>query len=68
MIAPEQELTVPEISRAEAEQVIDDAARRYLHISGEQFVHDYESGVFAGSPDLAHKVSCVSILLPLLTR
>jgi hypothetical protein len=55
-----------EIQPDEANELIDAAARRYLKMSGREFLRLYESGEFSTRPELAHKVSCVAMLLPLI--
>lgn len=42
------------------------AARRYLNMSGVEFLKKWNSGFFKGKRELAAKVDAVSILLPLI--
>ena len=58
--------TTTEISQGEGLYLIDAAARRYLKMSGIEFLEAYHSGAFSSRPELARKVDCVAILLPLI--
>ena len=56
--------TVERISREEGKRLLDQQARRFLNMSGEQFVRDYRSGRIEHPHRLA--VARVAILLPLV--
>ena len=56
------------MSPEEAERAFDAAARRYLSISGAEFLKKWHSGYFKGKREIASKVDAVSILLPLVER
>ena len=44
---PEIDVLTPE----EAWEVVDQAARRYLHMSGQEFVRKWDAGEFRGEPE-----------------
>jgi len=44
------------------------AARRYLRMSGAEFLEKWDRGYFKTRPDLASRVDAVSILFPLIGR
>jgi hypothetical protein len=56
------------MSHEEALATFDAAARRYLKMSGHDFLRKWNSGFFKGKRELATKVDAVSILLPLVER
>lgn len=56
------------MSREEALATFDAAARRYLKMSGAEFLRKWNSGFFKDKQQLATKVDAVSILLPLVER
>lgn len=55
-----------ELSRDEAWKVFDAAARRYLHISGDDFVRNWERHAYDPDPDDHPGVMQVAVLLPLI--
>jgi hypothetical protein len=62
------ELSEGTMSREEARATFDAAARRYLQMSGSEFVKKWNAGFFKGKREIASKIDAVSILLPLLER
>ena len=58
--------TVERLTREQGKQLIDRQARKYLKMSGEQFVRDYRAGTIKDPHRLA--VSRVAILLPLVEK
>ncbi len=54
---------VDEAFHVEAESILDRQARRYLHISGKEFVRRWKSGYWQ-HPDQVPGVISVSMLLP----
>jgi hypothetical protein len=56
------------MSRDEARATFDAAARRYLQMSGAEFVQKWNTGFFEGKREMASKIDAVSILLPLVER
>ena len=53
------------LSRAAEERLFDRAARRYLGMSGQDFITAWESGTFDANPDQSD-VMYVAMLLPLV--
>ena len=51
---------------SESAATFDAAARRYLDMSGVEFLKKWNAGFFKGKRELATKVDAVSILLPLI--
>jgi hypothetical protein len=58
----------PAMTQTEAHQAFDNASRRYLQMSGEDFLRKWRVGYFKGKREIASKVDAVSILLPLVER
>jgi hypothetical protein len=56
------------MSKAEALQTFDAAARRYLKMSGQEFLKKWRAGYFKGKRSIARQVDAVSILLPLVEK
>ena len=56
-------ITVKELDQAEGIKLVDDAARRRLGISGEEFKRRWEAGEYADNPDRP-EVMWVAMLLP----
>jgi hypothetical protein len=56
--------TVDELTKAEAWEIFDRQARRYLGMSGDEFLRAWDSGVFDQDPDNP-EVMRVAMLLPL---
>jgi len=59
---------VREITPMEAENMLDAAARRYLRMSGPEFVQAWKEGRFAPDPDALPGVMRVAGLLALLEQ
>jgi hypothetical protein len=59
---------VQEIEQSEAEHMIDAAAKRYLNMSGPEFVQAWKNGHFEPNPDARPGVMRVAGLLPLLEQ
>jgi hypothetical protein len=47
--------------------IFERASRRYLQMSTEEFVENWNNGFFEQRPELAHKAADVALLLPLLS-
>ena len=59
--------SVPEIDKSNAWSLFDAAARRYLHMSGDEFLKAWDAGVFHDpDPDAHRGVMDVAILIPLV--
>ena len=56
-----------ELSAGEAEQILDGAARYFLHMSGAEFLQRWTSGAFGPNPDDTPGVIEVLSLMPSLT-
>jgi hypothetical protein len=50
----------------QAQHIFDDAARRYLGISGEDFIRSWDAGDFEHDPESNPGVMRVAMLLPLV--
>jgi len=61
----DQLMTPPmrEVSDAEGRAIVDHAARRYLHVSGEDFIKAWDAGQFNDDADRM-EVMRVAMLLP----
>lgn len=56
------------MTASESNAAFDAASRRYLNMSGVEFLRKWNAGFFKGKRELAAKVDAVSILLPLIER
>ena len=63
-----QVVDVQEIGPAEAQEMLDAAAQRYLKMSGPEFVKAWYERRFEPDPDARPGVMRVAALLPLLER
>jgi hypothetical protein len=54
---------IRELTREEGRALLDREARRYLGMSGDEFIEAWESGKFADNPDQSD-VMYVALLLP----
>ena len=52
---------------AENAAIFERACQRYLRMTTEEFLHNWNSGYFAQHVELAHKAADVALLLPLLS-
>lgn len=59
----EPETKAHEVSAEEGREIVDRAARRYLNMSGEEFVAAWDGGAFDSDPDRP-EVMRVAMLLP----
>ena len=59
----EPDILVREVSPKEGRQILDRAARRYVRMSGEEFVAAWDAGTFDDDPDRP-EVMRVAMLLP----
>lgn len=57
---------MPSISQSEGERMLDSAARKYLGMTGAEFVRAWELHAFGEDPDSVPGVMRVAGLLPLL--
>lgn len=55
---------IQELSEQEARELLDKQARRYLGMSGEEFIRAWDAGEFDADPDRP-EVMRVAMLLPL---
>lgn len=65
-MAPEPETEIRDVSVEEGEQLLDEQARRYLGIPGEEFARRWAIGEIEA--DTAPEVMRVAMLLPLAGR
>lgn len=56
---------IHEVTDAEGRAILDNAARHYLHMSGEEFQRAYREGRFGNGASENPNVAWVSMLLPL---
>ena len=54
-------------SADEASKLFDETARRYMNMSGEQFLHAWDNGQFATS-EIRSRAMRVAILIPLVRK
>lgn len=57
--------TIKELSLKEGQKVLDKQARRYLNMSGAEFIRKWEAGEFGEDPDRPEIIH-VAMLLPLV--
>jgi hypothetical protein len=62
-MAPINTGTIKELSLEEGRRLLDKQARRYLNMSGDEFIKKWESGEFDDDPDRP-EVMEVAMLLP----
>lgn len=55
------------LTRAQSRRLFNATSRRYLHMSGSEFVRKWNAGAFP-NPDAQPGVMRVAMLLPLLTK
>lgn len=63
VLEQETDTQVQEVTPEEGRAIVDRAARRYLHMSGEQFLKAWDAGAFDDDPDRPDVMS-VAMLLP----
>jgi len=56
------------LTREAGRKLFDEAAERYLHISGAEFLRKWDGGEFGEEPDRDPAVMHVASLLPLIGR
>jgi hypothetical protein len=62
-----QAASIADIDQGDAWSLFDSAARRHLHMSGEEFLRAWDAGVFDDpDPDSHRGVMDVAILIPLV--
>lgn len=54
-----------EYTAEEGRAIFDDAARRHLHMSGDEFLRKWDAGEFADDPDRPEVIE-VAMLIPLV--
>jgi len=64
---PDSDVATHELSREEGEEIFDEAARRYLKMSGEEFLRKWEAKEFGDDPDQPG-VMDVAMLLSLVRQ
>ncbi len=62
-VAQEPDVEVQEVSAEEGREIVDQAARRYLNMTGEEFIAAWNGGKFDDDPDRP-EVMRVAMLLP----
>jgi hypothetical protein len=60
---PESDIAVRDLTREESRAILDQQARRYFHMSGEEFIRAWESGQFDDDPDRPYLMR-VAMLVP----
>ena len=50
-MTPKKAGTIKELTLEEGRKLLDQQARRYLHMSGEEFIRKWEAGEFDDNPD-----------------
>ena len=63
VLEQETDTQIQEVTPEEGRAIVDRAARRNLHMSGEQFLKAWDAGVFDDDPDRPEVMS-VAMLLP----
>jgi hypothetical protein len=63
VLEQESDVHVQEVTPEEGRAIVDRAVRRYLHMSGEQFLKAWDAGAFDDDPDRPEVMS-VAMLLP----